>query len=306
MVGRRAGRDALLKEYYTDFYGPARKEMKTFIEYGEANWMDMGQNAEKIGKAFDLLGKARQKVPADSIYAKRIALLAEYVEPMKGLREQLIKGRQDAPEARINTRDGAKITMDGKLDETAWQGTWGNSLGEIETGRVPAATTEFHMFWADDALYLGIACKDPDAKHLTIGTTRNEDGSIWLGDCVEILLETQTHSYYQLTINPAGAMTDLDRKGGLNPLWSSGAEAAAHIGEDGWSVEVRIPLAGDHQEELDPLRGVSGRKPTEMYPWFFNVCRQRVRDSGKELSAYSPTGKTSFHEVLKFGRLYAP
>jgi len=34
------------------------------------------------------------------------------------------------------------------------------------------------------------------------------------------------------------------------------------------------------------------------------VCRQRVRGEARELSAFSPTGKKVFHEVMKFGRLY--
>ncbi|MCH5377154.1 MAG: tetratricopeptide repeat protein, partial [Planctomycetes bacterium] len=39
-------------------------------------------------------------------------------------------------------------------------------------------------------------------------------------------------------------------------------------------------------------------------PWHFNVCRQRIRATGDEYSAFSPTGNAHFHEVLKFGQLY--
>lgn len=35
------------------------------------------------------------------------------------------------------------------------------------------------------------------------------------------------------------------------------------------------------------------------------LCRQRVRDSDKELSAFSPTGKPRFHDILKFAELSA-
>ncbi len=98
-------------------------------------------------------------------------------------------------------------------------------------------------------------------------------------------------------------MTDLDRKEGLNTLWSSGAEAVCYVGDGYWSLEVRVPVAGEQQEELDPLNGVAGRIPTSTYPWYFNVCRQRVRDTGTELSAFSHTGTSSFHETTKFARL---
>ena len=68
-------------------------------------------------------------------------------------------------------------------------------------------------------------------------------------------------------------------------------------------MEIRIPAAGDKAEEIDPLNGISGNLPTEKQPWFFNLCRQRLRGKDRELSAFSPTGKSAFHVPLKFGEL---
>ena len=48
---------------------------------------------------------------------------------------------------------------------------------------------------------------------------------------------------------------------------------------------------------------IAGAKPTESAPWHFNLCRQRARDKETELSAFSPAGKRSFHELVKFGPL---
>jgi len=58
-------------------------------------------------------------------------------------------------------------------------------------------------------------------------------------------------------------------------------------------------------KEIDPLNGIAGTKPSETYPWFINVCRQRVRDKDIELSAWSPTGKDRFNVPRKFGKVYA-
>jgi hypothetical protein len=295
--------DALLEEYYTKFYGPAREEMKAFVSYCEANWMDLLKSPEKIDQVFALLGKAQQKVAADSVWGKRIALVADYIRPLTELRQRISKGRENVPEARALTKDAQDIRMDGELDDPFWQDLPTYTLCELKTGAAPAFPTSFKVAWAGDSLYVGIRCEDPDLANLNIGTTRSEDPNIWNGDCVELLLETQTHSYYQLAINPAGALMDLDRKEGLNSLWSSGAEVAAHVGDGYWALEVRVPVAGDQQEELDALNGVSGRRPSETYPWYFNVCRQRVRDAATELSAFSPTGEDHFHEVMKFGKL---
>ncbi len=294
---------AMLEEYYTLFYGPAREEMKTFIEYCEANWAGMRKSAEKIDKVNELLGKAQQKVPADSIYGKRIALIADYVKPLKELKEKVLEGHKNAPKAQGLTRDKKDLKMDGKLDESFWDGLPSYDLKELVTGKPVISPTSFKMAWANDSIYFGIKCMDADMKNLNIGTTRNEDTNIWNGDCVEILLETQTHSYYQLAINPSGAMMDLDRNRGTESLWASGAKVASYIGDGYWSVEVRIPVAGGKQEEIDSRNGVSGDKPEAGAPWYFNVCRQRVHDKVTEASAFSPTGENIFHMPMKFGEL---
>jgi hypothetical protein len=297
--------DALLEEYYTLYYGPAREEMKTFIEYCEGNWMNMRKSEVKIARVFALLEKAQQKAPADSLYAKRIALIAEYIKPLKALADQLAKGRKNVPVARAYWRDKADLLLDGKLDDPFWQNMTWYPLRDLETGRETASSAAFKLAWSGDDLYVAIRCEDRDSPKLNIGTTRNGDPSLWNGDCVEILLETQTHPYYQIAINPAGAMVTLDRRNGaLNDKWSPNAQVATRAENGFWTVEIRIPVPGEQQEQLDPLHGVSGRRPNDTYPWYFNICRQRVRDNGTETSAFSPTGKASFHITDVFAKLY--
>ncbi|MGD9495765.1 MAG: hypothetical protein AB7Y46_05585 [Armatimonadota bacterium] len=98
-------------------------------------------------------------------------------------------------------------------------------------------------------------------------------------------------------------MIGADRENrGLELRWSPQAEVAARTRADGWSVEGRIPVT----DGADPLKGVAGRQPSRTYPWHFNVCRARFREAGNELSAFSPTGGTTFHNPPKFGRLFVP
>ncbi|MCA9118203.1 MAG: carbohydrate-binding family 9-like protein, partial [Planctomycetaceae bacterium] len=178
------------------------------------------------------------------------------------------------------------------------------SLRELQTGRAPSYGTTFKAAWGEDGnLYFAIRCDEPAGGKLNIGTTRREDQAIWYGDVVEILLETDSHSYYQLAVNPAGALIDLDRGAARSAWfgWDSQAEVATQIADDHWTVEIRIPVV---QDENDPLHQVVGRKPSSSLPWHFNVCRQRIRDNGSELSAFSPTGTSAFHKTLKFGQLY--
>lgn len=297
--------DAMLEEYYTHLYGPARAEMKAFVEFSNRNWMRMTTDMDAIDKALTLLEAARQAA-GDTVYGKRVDLVAAYVQPLKQLRERLAKGRENVPEARALIRDKANLKLDGQLDDKFWQGVRHYDLRELQTGKPPQHPTKFWIAWGEDeALYLGIRCTDRDAENLCIATKANEDTNIWLGDAIEVLIETQVHSYYQIVINPAAAVLDLDRKGGArDTLWSSAAQVAAHIGNGFWSVEARLPTAGETARDIDPRNGIAGRRPSVTYPWHINVCRQRVRDKDTELSAWSPTGKRQFHDAMKFGKVY--
>jgi len=178
------------------------------------------------------------------------------------------------------------------------------SLSELQTGRQPAFPTSFRVAYAGDSLYFGIICRENDTTKLNIGATKNGDGNVWNGDNIELLLETQTHSCHQIAISPPGAVVDADRKKGIDILWESGTEAVSFIGDGYWRLEVRVPVAGPSQEQLDPRNGVAGRKPSSVHPWHFNVCRQRIREAERDLSAYSPTGATHFHDLMKFAQLY--
>lgn len=298
--------DAMLAEYYDKFYGPAAKEMKSFVEYDEVNW-PMATRDVKVIDQFTTLLKAAKAKAGDTVYGKRIDLLTDFMDPLLQKREQLAKGREGAPKCRGYRREAPPEKLDGRLDKPFWQGMAEYGLSEIETGKAPGSATSFKVAWVNDSLYFGIRCNDANMTKLNVGSTRNEDSNIFNGDNIEILLETQTHAYYQLAISPSGALMDLDRKNGaLESLWSSQAQVAAFRGDGFWSLEVRVPVAGESQEGLDARNGVSGRMPSPTYPWYFNIGRQRVRENGTELSAFSPTGKRSYHEVMKFGELYIP
>ncbi len=303
--------DKLLDEYYTLFYGPAAAEMKAFVDYGEANMYDvLEKNANKIGQVFALLEKAQAKVEPGSVYAGRIALIADNMRQMKNIQKQLSIVRDDVPEACGFERNAKDIKMDGKLDDVFWKGpgTWGNrleyyALKEVETGRTAYHRTSFKVAYADDNLYVGIECKDASKTALANTATRHDDMAILDGENVEILLETQSHSYYQLVISPGGGLLDADRQKGLDTSWTSNAEVATHVDGDSWSMEVRIPIVPPAQEEIQPMLFVSGSKPSARFPWYFNVCRHSVHEKGGENSAFSPTGKADFQVPLKFGKL---
>ena len=296
--------EALLSEYYDKFYGPAAREMKAFIEFSEANWDKMSSDAASAGKALELLEAAR-KAAGDTVYGKRIALVADYCQKsLTALHDRLAKDRKDVPRACIPRQPASdsEITIDGRLDEPRWNNGTAYDLAEVETGQCPFGTS-FRVIWGTRAIYFGIRCEEPDIKGLNIATTNTDDAAMFKGDYVEVLLEPQNHSYYQIAVNPDGAIFDADLKGGTNLAWSSSAQIAVFKGDTFWSVEMCIPVGDAMDGGVDPMKSVEGYYPSDLYPWAFNVCRQRVSSTETERSAWSPTGMNAFHMPLKFGTL---
>lgn len=298
--------DALLNEYYEMYFGPAAAPMRIFIEYAEANWMNATRDHKVIDRFFELIAPAVMATGRDNVYAVRVARLKQYMQGLTPLRDRLAKGRGDAMKLPALGRDDHAMMIDGKLDDPFWQGLETYDLREVETGKPPQWATTFKVGFKGSDLCIGINCVDRDTDKLNITTRSQRSPSVWDGDNVEILLETQNHAYYQLAINPAGALVEADRKSGVNTDWSSRSRVAVSVQPDGWSLEVVIPAAGEEAASVDPLRGVSGKRPSETFPWYINICRQRLRSGGKELSALSPTGKADFHDVMKFAVLWVP
>ena len=307
--------DSLLNEYYQQFYGPAADEMQQFISYCESNWRDLQADAEKMTRVLELLDAAQQTVSADSVYGERIAMVADYLKPLANRRDQVAKGRQNVPSVRLRGRGRGEpaIKIDGRFDESAWEGLPHYEMRNLQTGRKPSINTSFRMFWSygrggDDsgALCIAIRCEDPDMEGLRIGTTEDGDNGLWDGDCIELLIETQQHSYYQIAIAPSGARVELDRRADqMNFTWSSGAEIATHVADTHWNVEIRLPVSASDRAD-DPNFGVIGQRPIGDYPWYMNVCRQRIRQDERGMYAFSPTGSPGFHKIMKFGKVSLP
>ena len=298
--------DAMFREYCHLFYGPAENEMHTFFTYCEANWQEMEKEKAKVDAALAHFAAAQAKADAASVYGKRIALIDDFLKDLRSKSTQLGRQRGPVPNFRL-ARDAAGIVIDGKLDDDFWQkypAPFIGSLRELQTGGKPTFGTTFKAAWGTDgSLYLAIRCEERRGEKLNITATKKDDAALWYGDAVEILIETESHSYYQIAISPSGAIADMDRSASAASRlsWDSLAEVATQIADDHWTVEMRIPVT---QDENDPLHQVIGRRPSISLPWHFNVCRQRIREDGQEASAYSPTGKPNFHEVMNFAHLY--
>ena len=298
--------DSLFNEYCDLFYGPAAQEMRTFFLYCEEHWREMEKEAEKASHALELFSVAKAKVKSDSVYGRRMVLIDNSLNGLRNKSVQLAQKRGPVPVLRLVGDPRGEIVIDGKLDDPLWQNCPTASTGglrELQTGRLPVYGTSVKSRWVGRDLYFAIRCEEAPGERPRSTTTKNEDQAIWFGDAIEVLLSTESHSYYQLAINPAGALIDLDRGADKKDWfrWDSQAEVATQIKDGYWTAEVRIPVV---QDENDPLHQVIGHRPTVSLPWHINVCRQRIRDNGAEYSAFAPTGTSGFHQPMKFAYFY--
>ncbi len=303
--GKDADVDAMFREYCRLFYGPAEQEMLSFFTYCEANWAAMDEDKTKADTALALFEKAKAKADAASVHGKRIALIDDFLKGMRMKSQQLGQKRGPVPVVRL-VGDATGIVIDGKLDDAYWQKCPAAATGkfrELQTGRQPIFGTSYKAGWQGNSVYFAIRCEERPGEKLNIAATKNGDQALWYGDAVEIEIATETHSYYSIAISPSGAVVDLDRGAPRGQWfgWDAKAEVATHIADDHWTIEIRIPVT---QDENDPLHQVIGRKPTQSLPWHINLCRQRIREDGTELSALSPTGTGAFHEPMKFAYFY--
>ncbi len=318
--------DVLLAEYYELFYGPAAAQMKAFIEYCEVEFSRLASDAEVSRRALDLFDEASAAAPSDSVYGKRIALVDEFLATLRDRSTQInVERPEGLPEYRVidmgndkwrDARDTLKL--DGKLDEAFWTAyNHPRPLKDVRSAGKPKLQTRFQARWWKDSLYFGIRCELPEGDAPVIGSPQNEDPAIWQGEHLELLIETDKHSYYQIVVNPAGAIIDLDRGVAKRQWygWSSQAEIATHVGEGYWSVELRLPVTASDE---DPLHQVIGNRPFQSkqealdsgkgtsLPWYFNLYRKRAGSGEVEATAFSPLGPEdkTFHAPQKFAKIY--
>ena len=302
--GKEANGDEMFKEYCRLFYGPAEEEMKAFFNYCEENWKAMEKDKALADTALTLFANAQAKVDSESSYGKRLTLIDDFLKGLRMKTKQLGQKRGPVPKVRL-LGDATSIVIDGKLDDAYWRKCAVASQGklvELQTGRTPTFGTTFKSGWLGNSVYFGIRCDELPGEKPVDAATRDDDTALWRGDAIEIEIATETHSYYQIAISPGGKIVDLDREGSKSLRWSSKAEVATRIEDDHWTVEIRIPVT---QDENDPYHQVIGRKPTQSLPWHINICRQRIREHGQELSALSATGTKMFHVPMKFAQFYA-
>jgi hypothetical protein len=157
----------------------------------------------------------------------------------------LLLAQLAAPHA-MAARTSSPPKIDGELDDAAW------ASAPVQDGftqkfpnerSAPTGKTSFRVVYDDDALYVGIACEQPDAPIIARLTRRDR---FIESDRVSVSIDTRGdgRSAFELTVNAAGVLSDAlrfdDTK--IDSDWDETWDARTKRTPHGWTAELRIPL----------------------------------------------------------------
>ena len=174
------------------------------------------------------------------------------------------------PSMQAGTVDDA-IILDGNLSEASWLNapvlTDLKTTVPVEEG-TPSSKTEVRVIAQPRNFYIGIICKDSDPSGI-VSFSKLRDVDLQNEDHVRIILDPSLdgQSGYIFSVNPNAARYDAlvsNRGESENKNWDGVWEAKTRITDDGWNVEIKIPI-----QSINYRKGLT--------QWGFNVERRIQR-----------------------------
>jgi hypothetical protein len=186
------------------------------------------------------------------------------------------------PSARIPTALGV-VSVDGRLDDPAWNGAATLKLDHTEMGGPAPVATTARVMRDTSNVYIGFTCSEPKMDALVSNVTRR-DGPVASDDSVEVFVNPNGREvpYYHFVVGANGTVRDgLSGDSAWNARWTSAVSRDA----SGWTVEIAIPF-----------RSVDGSPNGK---WRANVARNRRAGSAGETVWAIPYG--AYHLPDRFG-----
>ena len=206
-------------------------------------------------------------------------------------------------------RAGARLTIDGTLDEAAWTAAPVavlQFLWESQTG--PKQMTRARLLWDAEALYIGFDADDTDITAQFL----ERDDPTYRDDAVEIFINPspqQDAVYYGFEMNARGTLYDylnynsrtlFKRFDATGMKIATSLRGSLNVRTDtdhGWSLEAMIPWP--NFEEL------SRRPPTTGTVWRVNFNRWDGVEPNRRMSIWSDPQNTESwpHVPSRFGEI---
>jgi hypothetical protein len=146
-----------------------------------------------------------------------------------------------------STRVEEPPRIDGALSEQAWsdaEPTEGMIQSFPDPGKPASFPTRIWVLYDDEALYVGAHCQDPEPEQVVARITRRDRWieSDWFQ--VEIDSRQDKRNAFFFAVNAAGVKLDgtLYNENQESTDWDGVWEAETRVVDDGWTLEMRIPL----------------------------------------------------------------
>lgn len=195
----------------------------------------------------------------------------------------------------LRLRNESTFTFDGKLDDRIWRSAptaTGFTQREPHDGKPATEKTEAHIAYDDQYLFVGIKAYD-SSKDSIAATLFRRDGSAY-SDWVYVNIDSynDNRTSFNFAVNPRGIRKDILTYNDTNEdiRWDAVWEAKTDIQDDGWSVEMKIPLS---QIRFNTNHSVQ--------TWGINFQRRIARKN--EISFWSPTPQNASGLVSRYGNL---
>lgn len=300
--------DAIVEEYCRRMYGPASGTMRELVGMLIEGWEDSEWDPhvlspktvyqqsfprEDVLKIKGLLEKAYEQAKGNELVTRRLDYYAPSLRAFFAESKLLATGQGIKPLKVYQVAEDP--TIDGRLEEKAWQQVEPVHFVNVRTKKEPKYPTQLKAVWTRRGITFGLRMSEPeiDKLKMDIGKGSRDASLMWWNDNVEIFLDPsgKRRGYFQFIVNPRGAI--YDSVGRENTEWDApGAKAASHVGDDFWSVELFVPY-DSFQEVVLPGTGVE---------WHGNFTRHRVTDrKAREYQGFNVTTGAPSHNQNAFG-----
>ena len=225
-----------------------------------------------------------------------------------------------------------KITIDGSINEAAWQqAKWSENFTDIEGNIKPHPSFDTHMkiLWDDSCLYIATHLQEP---HLNANLLQH-DTIVFQNNDFEIFIDPDkdTHEYFEIEVNALNTIFDLFltkpyRNGGHAvisydvPDLKSAVELQGTLNkgmdrDSGWTIEIAIPFRAINfgfKKSYAPVDGSFYRINFSRVEWDWDIINgdyvKRKNSYGQNLPehnwVWSPQGVINMHFPERWGYLF--
>ena len=296
-----------IEEYCRRMYGPAAATMRQLIQmqidgWEKSRWPDAqltpvaiyehSYPRKDVQKMEALLAEALRQAGGDELVTKRIEY---HAGPMRAFfQESREYAEGTGRTVLVAQKVGENPTIDGKLLDAVWKQAPAVPFIRAMDRKEPTCRfpTTLKAVWTLDGVTFGFHMAEPAPEKLQRDIRGRDDSLAWWNDNVELFLDVigKRTGYYQLIVNPNAAVFDAK---GRDIAWTcKGLKAAAHVGEDFWSLEVYVPNSAF----------ADLRRPGTDVEWWGNFTRHRVADKKpREYQRLNTTYEPGSHNMMAFG-----